>query len=658
MKTQGKDDGEGVAPHQGARRLGGREGAEAPARRSRSSRASRSRSSPRARAARRRSGRELERLGAPRTRVRAARGRADAGRDRASGAFSKPGWIFELKYDGYRVLAAREDGAAAPPLPARHATRRRPSPRSRARSRALPFEALVLDGEVVVLDEKARPELRAPPEAGAAPAPRRHRAGRGRAAGDALRLRPARLRGLRPAAAAARRAQGAARSSSCPRAGPLRFADHVEEQGEALLAEVARAGPRGRRRQEGRRPVPRAAARRDWLKVRLDRTRRLRGRRLHAAARAPRSGFGALHLAAYDGRRPRLRRPGRQRLHREAARRDPRGRSSRARRATPPCAGPAADGQGATSGSSRALVCEVRYKEWTDEGLLRQPVFLRLRDDKPPEECVREDAAARGAAGRRRRAERRSRDRSRRRSPSPTSTRSSGPTRATPRATSSSTTARSRPGCCRTSQDRPLVLTRYPDGIAGKSLLPEGRARASRRAGSALERMWSEHAAARDRLLRLRRPRVAALRRQPRLDPAPRLGEPRRARSSSPDWCILDLDPKGAPFAHVVEVARAIHALCEEIGLPAFIKTSGATGLHVLLPLGRPVHLRAVAARSARSSPRSSSSSLPRDRHDRARCSARAAARSTSTSSRTATARRSPAPSRRGPSRAPPARRR
>ncbi|HEY7924720.1 MAG TPA: hypothetical protein VII62_16145, partial [Vicinamibacteria bacterium] len=34
------------------------------------------------------------------------------------------------------------------------------------------------------------------------------------------------------------------------------------------------------------------------------------------------------------------------------------------------------------------LVVEVRYLTWTAEGLLRQPVFLRLRDDKPLEECV------------------------------------------------------------------------------------------------------------------------------------------------------------------------------------------------------------------------------------------------------------------------------
>ena len=44
---------------------------------------------------------------------------------------------------------------------------------------------------------------------------------------------------------------------------------------------------------------------------------------------------------------------------------------------------------------------EVEYTEWTEEGLLRQPVFLRFREDKRPEECVRQ-----GGAGSRRSAER------------------------------------------------------------------------------------------------------------------------------------------------------------------------------------------------------------------------------------------------------------
>ncbi|MEE9141175.1 MAG: DNA ligase, partial [Gammaproteobacteria bacterium] len=53
-----------------------------------------------------------------------------------------------------------------------------------------------------------------------------------------------------------------------------------------------------------------------------------------------------------------------------------------------------------------------------------------------------------------------------------------------------------------------------------------------------------------------------------------------------PDWCILDLDPKEAPFKHVVTIAKHIHGMCEDIGLPNFIKTTGSSGLHVLIPLG------------------------------------------------------------------------
>lgn len=60
----------------------------------------------------------------------------------------------------------------------------------------------------------------------------------------------------------------------------------------------------------------------------------------------------------------------------------------------------------------------------------------------------------------------------------------------------------------------------------------------------------------------------------------------RAASIGRPDWCVLDLDPKGAPFADVVAIARAARALCDSLDLPSFVKTSGSTGLHVLVPLG------------------------------------------------------------------------
>jgi bifunctional non-homologous end joining protein LigD len=132
---------------------------------------------------------------------------------------------------------------------------------------------------------------------------------------------------------------------------------------------------------------------------------------------------------------------------------------------------------------------------------------------------------------------------------------------------------------------RPVVLTRFPDGIHGKSFFqkdaPDYAPEWVR-----TERMWSEYAKrdidyfvvdSVEALLYLAN--MAAI---PLHIWASRLPE-----ITHPDWCSLDLDPKDAPFAHVVEVARAAAELCRRIGLPAFIKTTGSSGLHVMIPLAR-----------------------------------------------------------------------
>src|SRR5205085_5431031 len=60
----------------------------------------------------------------------------------------------------------------------------------------------------------------------------------------------------------------------------------------------------------------------------------------------------------------------------------------------------------------------------------------------------------------------------------------------------------------------------------------------------------------------------------------------RVASLKRPDWLILDLDPKGAPFTDVVKVARTLHGILDELRVASFVKTSGATGLHILVPMG------------------------------------------------------------------------
>ena len=64
----------------------------------------------------------------------------------------------------------------------------------------------------------------------------------------------------------------------------------------------------------------------------------------------------------------------------------------------------------------------------------------------------------------------------------------------------------------------------------------------------------------------------------------------------SPDYLMLDLDPKAAPWKNVLEVALVCKEVFEEVGLSAFPKTSGSSGIHVYLPL-KPKHdYRNIAA--------------------------------------------------------------
>jgi bifunctional non-homologous end joining protein LigD len=135
--------------------------------------------------------------------------------------------------------------------------------------------------------------------------------------------------------------------------------------------------------------------------------------------------------------------------------------------------------------------------------------------------------------------------------------------------------------------DRPVVLTRYPDGIEGKNFYqkdaPEWTPPWVRTVS-----VWSESTEKEIRyfvcddeesLLYLANLGAIPL----------HLWSSRVSSLQQPDWCILDLDPKDAPFEHVVKIALAIRDLCQDLELPSFVKTSGSTGLHVLLPLGRQV---------------------------------------------------------------------
>jgi bifunctional non-homologous end joining protein LigD len=52
-----------------------------------------------------------------------------------------------------------------------------------------------------------------------------------------------------------------------------------------------------------------------------------------------------------------------------------------------------------------------------------------------------------------------------------------------------------------------------------------------------------------------------------------------------PDYIVFDLDPVEAPYATVQQVALTLKGVLDELGLRAYPKTSGASGIHVHLPI-------------------------------------------------------------------------
>jgi bifunctional non-homologous end joining protein LigD len=140
--------------------------------------------------------------------------------------------------------------------------------------------------------------------------------------------------------------------------------------------------------------------------------------------------------------------------------------------------------------------------------------------------------------------------------------------------------------------DRPVVMRRYPDGVRGKAFYQQ-RAPADVPPGVRVETLPVDTEVP-SRLVGgslttlLYMGQIAAISQDPWFS---RVGS-----LDAADHVVLDLDPMpGVPFATVVDVARRIHDELERIGTPSVPKTSGASGLHVYIPL--PPHTSYEAGR-------------------------------------------------------------
>ena len=297
-----------------------------------------------------------------------------------------PGWLFELKWDGVRVLALRAGGRVE--LWARSGARVTDRyPEIAAALAPLGGGDFALDGEVVALDAEGRPSFER----------LQHRMHLVRDVARAAARVPATAyfydclalfgRDLRGLSLVDRKAL---LRELCPARGTVRYADHVEGDGVAFRDAACKAGLEGvvAKRADARYL---AGRRTEWRKIKCVRRQEfvIGG---YTDPKGTRVGLGAVHLGVYDGddlvyagrAGSGLDRAG---LDELAARLRP---LATARcpftRGNPP--------QGSEHHWVRPeLVCEVRFSEWTSEGLVRHPVYLGLRTDRPPREVSAERPA-------------------------------------------------------------------------------------------------------------------------------------------------------------------------------------------------------------------------------------------------------------------------
>jgi len=131
-------------------------------------------------------------------------------------------------------------------------------------------------------------------------------------------------------------------------------------------------------------------------------------------------------------------------------------------------------------------------------------------------------------------------------------------------------------------KDRPLHLYRWPDGIRGKSFyqkqLPEDLLSQVETVDVSKEGEEPVfYAMCNDRRSLL------TLINSGSIDLHPWFSH--KGSLDNPDWSIIDLDPKDAPFDSVIKVARVVGRLLRGVGIEPYLKTSGSTGLHVCIPL-------------------------------------------------------------------------
>lgn len=233
------------------------------------------------------------------------------------------------------------------------------------------------------------------------------------------------------------------------------------------------------------------------------------------------------------------------------------------------------------------LLCEVKFQEWTSDGMLRQPIFLGLRSDKSADLVVRETAQNR---------------------------QNTSSTTKKPKDTFSTSTS-AHQGFEFTHRDkvfwpkekytkgdlidyyskitslilpylldRPQSMLRQPNGINGPAFFQKDIASITADWLETIE-VYSQsnqktvhYLVCNSQASLLYMVQLGTIEINPWSSTTKHLNKP--------NWAVIDLDPEGVSFAKVVETALVVKAVCDDLKIPCYPKTSGKTGIHIFIPLG------------------------------------------------------------------------
>ncbi len=525
--------------------------------------------------------------------------------------FDSKDWVFEVKWDGIRCIYFRNKAKGVHELRSRRGTsitRRYPEIMDMADSAIKCNDSVILDGEIVVLGDNGQPDFQKHQQ--------RMNVDSSRDIANLARDSPATYfvfdilyrdgNNLEEKSFIERRR---ILSDVIGKTKRIRISDYIEDKGTALFEQTRRMGLEGimakykySSYQQGKRSD-------DWLKIKgiLTQDCVVIG---YTRGEGNREGyFGSLILAAYHG--DRLRFMGHsgsgfgfsqlqelyQKLQELRTEKCPIAHVPYVNR-TPFWVKP-------------EMVVEVKFNGWTRDKIMRAPIFVRLRDDKSPKECIVE---------------------------SPKDTKKVIPPK-TVKPESSNLTNLDKVFWPATAehlelkkrdligyyekiskyiaphlQDRPLSLSRYPDGISGKSFFQKDWNQAAPDFVKTVQ-VFSEarndiinHIICNNHETLLWLANLGCIEMHPwysrvrDYNACLAEAESNKLRSNvsdrcglgTPDFIVFDLDPyisgeeqkqeyKG--FKAAVDVAYNLKDLLDRLGIKSYVKTSGKTGLHVFVPV-------------------------------------------------------------------------